>query len=1051
MLAQHLVSMAAMDEWEVDAVERLVTATQSFHDLSREQLENVLDMLDGRYPSDRFAELRPRIVWDRTNGTVHGRKGSRSLVVTNAGTIPDRGLYSVNLPDGRRVGELDEEMVYEARPGQTFLLGATTWRIEEITRDRVIVTPAPGAPGAVPFWKGDGIGRPAELGRAIGAFSREAVSREPTELAAEYDLDPRAANNLVTYLREQQQATRVVPSDETIVVERFRDEIGDWRLCILSPFGGRVHSAWGLALAAKIRNERDLEADAIWSDDGIVIHLPDADEPPPADLVLIDPGEIEDLIVAELSGSALFGARFRENAARSLLIPRAYPGKRTPLWQQRLKSQSLLEVARDFPRFPVILETYRECLQDVLDLPALGDLLTKLHSRQIGLVEVETPTASPFASSLLFDYVATHMYEGDTPNAERRAAALALDRDLLRELLGQEELRELIDPEALKEVEEQLQHRTEAGRAGDRDALQQLLRNLGDMTAAECDERVTEGYSAASMLEKLVAERRVAKVRVAGEERYIAAEDAGLYRDALGVPPPAGLPESFLEDHPDAMRALVRRWARTHGPFPTARLAERYGVDPSPALRELESEGALVRGELLPEGTEREWCDSEVLRRVRRASLARLRKEVEAADTTQLARFLPSWQNVDAFRRAGAGPDRLREALVPLQGVALTPKVWEADVLPRRLGAYSPSWLDELCTSGELVWVGAGARGRSDGRVALYFREDVRLAGPPPANAKLEAPTGEVHEAIRERLAAGPSFWLDLLTDLDHPAEDLHNALWDLAWSGVVTNDAFAPLRAPRLRAVPAEGQAPSSRYPRSSRLGGGRFSRRRPAATAIQGRWSLTAPLLANAPGPGARLRAQAELMLERYGIVTRETVLAEGIPGGFATLYSELGNLELLGTARRGYFVEGLGGAQFALPGAVERLRSLPEADGSFLLLAATDPANPYGASLPWPKLEGGRRPGRTPGAHLLTRDGEPIVFLERGGRGLLRLKPIEGPELEAAMRALAAAVAAGQLKKLAVEKLDGEPVIGSGHEQTLIAAGFSRGPRKLTASAR
>jgi len=1039
VLAQHLVSMAALDEWEVDAVERLVTATESFRELSREQLENVLDMLDGRYPSDRFAELRPRIVWDRTNGTIHGRKGARTLVVTNAGTIPDRGLYGVHLPDGRRVGELDEEMVYEARPGQTFLLGATTWRIEEITRDRVIVTPAPGAPGAVPFWKGDGIGRPAELGRAIGAFSREAVSREPAELAAEYDLDPRAANNLVAYLREQQQATRVVPSDETIVVERFRDEIGDWRLCVLSPFGGRVHSAWGLALAAKIRAERDLEADAIWSDDGIVIHLPDADEAPPADLVLIDPEEIEDLIVGELSNSALFGARFRENASRSLLIPRAYPGKRTPLWQQRLKSQSLLEVARDFPRFPVILETYRECLQDVLDLPALADLLRKLHARQIGLVEVETPTASPFASSLLFDYVATYMYEGDTPNAERRAAALALDRDLLRELLGQEELRELIDPAALEEVEEQLQHRSEAGRAGDRDALQQLLRNLGDLTAGECAERVGEGYSAASMLEKLIAERRVAKVRLGGEERFIAAEDAGLYRDALGVPPPGGLPETFLEDHPDAMRALVRRWARTHGPFPTARLAERYGVDPAPALRELEGEGALVRGELLPQGTEREWCDSEVLRRVRRASLARLRKEVEAADTRELARFLPSWQNVNAFRRAGAGPDRLREALVPLQGVALTPKVWEQDVLPRRLGAYSPAWLDELCTSGELVWVGAGALGRSDGRVALYFREDVRLAGPPPANVKLEAPAGEVHEAIRARLAAGPSFWLDLLADLDHPAEELHNALWDLAWSGGVTNDAFSPLRAPRLRAV------------NSPERHGRRFGRRRSiTGAAVQGRWSLTEPLFANAPGPGARLRAQAELMLERYGIVTRETVLAEGVPGGFATLYAELGNLELLGTARRGYFVEGLGGAQFALPGAVERLRSLPEADGAYLLLAATDPANPYGASLPWPKLEGGRRPGRTPGAHLLTRDGEPLVFLERGGRGILRLRPLEGPELEAAMRALAEEVAAGHLAKLAVEKLDGEPVIGSGHEQALIGAGFSRGPRKLTASA-
>jgi len=1038
VLAQHLVAMAALDEWEVDEVERLVTAAEPFHDLSREQLENVLDMLDGRYPSDRFAELRPRIVWDRTAGTMHGRKGARSLVVTNAGTIPDRGLYGVHLPDGRRVGELDEEMVYEARPGQTFLLGATTWRIEEITRDRVIVTPAPGVPGAVPFWKGDGIGRPAELGRAIGAFAREAVSREPKELAKEYDLDRRAAENLVAYLREQQNATRVVPSDETIVVERFRDEIGDWRLCVLSPYGGRVHAAWGLALSAKIRAERDLEADAIWSDDGIVVHLPDADAPPPADLVLVEPDEIEDLVVDELSGSALFGSHFRENAARSLLIPRAYPGKRTPLWQQRLKAQSLLEVARDFPRFPVVLETYRECLRDVLDLPSLAQLLRDLHSRRLNLVEVETPTASPFASSLLFDYVATYMYEGDTPNAERRAAALALDRDLLRELLGQEELRELIDPEALDEVEAQLQHRTEAGRAGDRDALQQVLRNLGDLSAEECEERVAEGYSAQSMLEKLVAERRAALVRVNGEERYIAAEQAGLYRDALGVPPPPGLPESFLAEQADPLVSLVRRYARTHGPFPTAQLAARYGVDPTPALRELERSGALVRGELLPGGSEREWCDADVLRRVRRSSLAHLRREVEPAARDRFARFLPSWQNVDAHRAAGAGPDRLREALVPLQGVALTPKVWEGDVLSRRLGAYSPTWLDELCTSGELVWIGAGARGRSDGRVALYFRDDVRLAGPPPANAKLESPEGEVHDAIRERLAAGPDFWLDLLADLDHPVEELHAALWDLAWAGEVTNDAFAPLRAPRLRAAPPSEQ------------GGRRFARSRARGQAVQGRWSLTAPLFEDAPAAGPRLRAQAELMLERYGIVTRETVLAEGVPGGFASVYAELGNLELLGTARRGYFVEGLGGAQFALPGAVERLRSLPEDDGSFLLLAATDPANPYGAALPWPKPASGRRPARAPGAHVLLRDGAPVLYVERGGKGIVRLAELDGEQLADAVKALADAVAAGCLPKLAVEKLDGEPVIGSGQEDALLDAGFSRGPRKLTLAA-
>jgi ATP-dependent Lhr-like helicase len=1038
VLAQQLVAMAALDEWEIDEVERLVTASEPFHDLSREQLENVLDMLDGRYPSDRFAELRPRIVWDRAEGTMHGRKGARSLVVTNAGTIPDRGLYGVHLPDGRRVGELDEEMVYEARPGQTFLLGATTWRIEDITRDRVIVTPAPGVPGAVPFWKGDGIGRPAELGKAIGAFAREAVSRKPEELAAEYDLDRRAAENLVAYLREQQTATRVVPSDETIVVERFRDEIGDWRLCILSPYGGRVHAAWGLALAAKIRAERELEADAIWSDDGIVIHLPDADEPPPADLVLIEPDEVEELVVGELAGSALFGSHFRENAARSLLLPRAYPGKRTPLWQQRLKSQSLLEVARDFPRFPVVLETYREVLRDVLDLPSLGELLRDLHSRKLSLVEVETPTASPFASSLLFDYVATYMYEGDTPNAERRAAALALDRDLLRELLGQEELRELIDPAALEDVEAQLQHRTEAGQAGDRDALQQVLRNVGDLTAAECEERVNEGYSAASMLAKLVDERRVALVRINGEERYIAAEDAGVFRDALGVPPPAGLPESFLEQHPDPLVTLVRRYTRTHGPFPTVQFASRYGIDPMPALRELERSGTLVRGELLPGGTEREWWVADVLRRVRRARLAHLRREVEPAGRDRFARFLPSWQNVDAHRAAGAGPDRLREALVPLQGVTLTPKVWEADVLPRRLGAYSPTWLDELCTSGEVVWIGAGARGRSDGRVALYFRDDVRLAGPPPANVKLDEPEGEVHDAIRDRLAAGPDFWLDLLADLDHPPEELHAALWDLAWAGEVTNDAFSPLRAPSRRATPPPEQR------------GRRFARRRAAGAAVQGRWSLTAPLFANAPAAGPRLRAQAELMLERYGIVTRETVLAEGIPGGFSSLYAELGNLELLGTARRGYFVEGLGGAQFALPGAVERLRSLPYEDGSFQLLAATDPANPYGASLPWPKPANGRRPARTPGAHVLMRDGSPLLYIERGGRGLVRLVELSEEELAATVRALAEEVGAGRLPKLALEKLDGDPVIGSGLEEALLGAGFTRAPRKLTLAA-
>src|SRR5213079_1896855 len=500
VLARQIVAISASDEVvAVDELHALITRTHSYSDLSKAQLENVLDMLDGRYPSSEFGDLRPRIVWDRVAGTIRARRGARQLAVTNAGTIPDRGLFAVTLPDGRRVGELDEEMVYEARPGQTFLLGASTWRIEDITRDRVVVTPAPGAPGAIPFWRGDSVGRPIELGRAVGEFSRWAVDVEPDELMRTHDLDERAARNLVAYLREQRDATRVVPSDRTIVVERFRDEIGDWRVCVLSPFGGRVHAAWGLALSARIREEYGLESDAIWSDDGIIVHLPGADEPPGGELMLIGPDELEGLVVGELGGSALFGARFRENAGRALLIPRAYPGRRTPLWQQRLKSQTLLEVARRYAQFPIVLETYRECLRDVLDVPGLHELLDKLHRREISLVEVETPTASPFASSLLFDYVATYMYEGDTPNAERRAAALSLDRDLLSELLGQEELRELISPEALAEVEADLQRVSDRTRAANADGLHDVLRAIGDLTASEAQARCIEAVSANRM------------------------------------------------------------------------------------------------------------------------------------------------------------------------------------------------------------------------------------------------------------------------------------------------------------------------------------------------------------------------------------------------------------------------------------------------------------------------------------------------------------------------------------------------------------------------
>jgi len=1107
----------------VDELFALVTRTHSYAELSRELLENVLDMLDGRYPSKEFGELRARIVWDRVAGTIRARKGARQLAIANAGTIPDRGLYAVTLPDGRRVGELDEEMVYEARPGQAFLLGASSWRIEEIGRDRVIVTPAPGAPGAVPFWKGDSVGRPRELGEAIGAFSRWAVEQDAETLQRDYDLDPRAARNLLNYLREQQSATRVLPSERTIVVERFRDEIGDWRICILSPYGGRVHSAWALALTARIRERFSLEADAISSDDGIVLHLPDLDADDVdslggrgfdlADLVLIEPDEVAQAVTAELGSSALFGARFRENAGRALLIPRAYPGRRTPLWQQRLKSQNLLEVAKRYADFPILLETYRECLRDVLDLPGLEGLLRGLHSREISLVEVETPTASPFASSLLFDYVATHMYEGDTPTAERRAAALSLDRDLLRELLGQEELRELIDPTALARLEDDLQCRSEIARATGRDGLHDVLRRVGDLTFAEVAERVLEGVDATGLLRGLERERRVVRLRVGGEERYVAADEAGLYRDALGAVPPGGLPEAFLQDVPDALRVLVARFARTHGPFTGEELQARYRVDASAVLRELERSGGLVRGELRPGGSEREWCDVEVLRRLRRASLAALRKEIEPADARALAAFLPSWQGVDRHGAGGlsgssAGVDRLREVLVPLQGLALPAEIWERDVLPRRIGAYSPAWLDSLCASGEVVWVGAGSLGRSSGRVALYFREDAPLIGPPSAprssgSGAGAAPSEPAHELLRERLARAPAFFTDLLAELDLAGETLREALWDLVWAGEATNDAWAPLRWPisdrshlalargggvagDARGESAAGGARAGRPVLSARSMGARSrfgARRRGAQAQVQGRWSLLASLFGEVsplPSPERR-RVLAELLLERYGIVTREQVLAEGIRGGFALLYDAFSQLETLGVCRRGYFVEGLGGAQFALPGAVERLRagrSSPggggEAGGAdapgdagkrTLVIAAADPAQPYGATLPWPKREGqDRRPARVAGAYVVMVGALPVLYVERGGRGLVTLAEApagsprasavtrdgEGDTLPRALAALAEAVRAGRIGKLALERIDGEPAIASELLDALVELGFHTGPRKLTLSA-
>jgi ATP-dependent Lhr-like helicase len=1034
VLAQQIVAMCSVDTLTVEEVHDVVTGAYPFADLSADLLENVLDMLAGRYPSDEFAELRPRLNWDRVAGTLTARSGAKMLAITSGGTIPDRGLYGVFTPEGSRVGELDEEFVYESRVGETMILGASTWRIEEITRDRVVVTPAPGEPGKMPFWHGDGLGRPLELGRAIGAFLRESPSWTDEQLAERCGLDELAVRNLRRYVEEEREVAGAVPTDRQVVVERFRDELGDWRVCVLTPFGARVHAPWALAVEHRMKERRSVEVQSMWSDDGFVLRLPEADEVPPTEDVLLDPDEIEELVVSEVANSALFASRFRENAARALLLPRRRPGSRTPLWQQRQRAADLLAVASQYGSFPILLETYRECLRDVFDLPGLVSLARDIRSRKVRVVSVETPRPSPFASSLAFAYIANFLYEGDAPLAERRAQALTLDRDLLAELLGDDELRELIDPASLASVEGELQHLDERRWARNVDDAADLLRRLGDLTREELAARSIAG-AGASFADELLASRRALAVRIAGEERLILAEDAGRYRDALGVQPPAGVPEAFLEAVPDALGTLVGRWARTHGPFVTAEPAARFAV-PLPLVEQVLNErterGVLLRGEFRPDGVEREWCDPEVLRLLRRRSLAALRKEVEPTEPEALARFLPAWHGVGSDHR---GLERLFDVVRQLQGVPIPASVLERDVLPARVADYSPRLLDELAAAGEVMWVGAGPLGRDDGRIALLLREQAALLLPDATGDRPD--TGE-HERLRELLSTrGACFFRDLAGADDRATLD---ALWDLVWAGEVTNDTFAALRSLTVGSAPAR----RSRRPRPGSL----TVLGPPRA---QGRWSLVSSALlgigAEPPSPTLRAHARAGVLLDRHGVLTREAVRGEGVSGGFAGVYPVLRAMEESGRIRRGYFVSGLGGAQFALPGAVDRLRSVrepaPAHDARAIVLAATDPANVHGVAVPWPEAVddvSGARPARAAGAYVVLVEGRASLYLDRGGKSLRALRPFDGSWESLAVDALTTLTADGRLKRLAVEKVAPEL------DEVLRAAGFVPTPKGL-----
>ncbi len=1054
VLAQQVVAATALDAWSVDDLFDLVRRSAPFTQLPRSAYDATLDLLSGRYPSDEFTELRPRIVWDRVTGTLTGRPGAQRLAVTSGGTIPDRGLFGVFLVGGegpgRRVGELDEEMVYESRVGDVFALGATSWRIEDITHDRVLVTPAPGVPGRLPFWKGDTLGRPAELGAAIGAFTRElaALPRDRATARAVRDgLDEYAAGNLLTYLHEQLEATNVLPSDRTLLVERFRDELGDWRLVVHSPYGTPVHAPWALAINARLRERYGVDGQAVASDDGIVIRIPDTEaEPPGGDVIVFDPDEIEGIVTTEVGGSALFASRFRECAARALLLPRRDPGRRSPLWQQRQRSAALLEVAAKYPSFPIVLEAVRECLQDVYDLPSLLALMRGVDRREVQVVDVSTHQPSPFARSLLFGYVAQFMYEGDSPIAERRAAALALDQGLLAELLGRAELRELLDPEVLAEVEAELQRLAPDRRARDPEGVVDLVRLVGPLSTDEVAARCVDGADAGEWLETLGRARRLVQVRMAGEERWAVVEDVGRLRDGLGVPVPPGTPDAFTEPFEDPLGDLVSRYARTHGPFTTEQVAVRLGLGSAVVrhtLQRLAAQGRVLDGEFRPAGSGTEWCDAEVLRRLRRRSLARLRQEIEPVEPEALGRFLGAWQHVSTGRRRGI--DGVLATIEQLAGCAVPASALEPLVLASRVPDYEPAYLDELTASGEVLWAGHAALPGSDGWVSLHLADQAHLTLPEPGLDELDHPRPELHQAVLDALAPGGAWFFRQLSDAVGSADDtaLSTALWDLVWTGRISNDTLTPLRALTRSGTPAHRSRRSP--PRTGRPG--RPSRTGPPQTA--GRWALLPELDTDAT---RRAHATAERLLDRHGVVTRGAVVSERVPGGFAAVYKVLSAFEDSGRCRRGYFVAGLGAAQFGTAGAIDRLRTFSEvpADGkpTALALAATDPANPYGAALPWPDSDGGHRPGRKAGAIVVLIDGVLTLYVERGGRTLLTWTD-EPDLLGPATASLAEAARRGSLGRMTVERADGEQLLGSGStplREALQTAGFVATPRGL-----
>ena len=1041
VLTQHTVAVVAVEDIHIDEWFNTVTRAYPYRDLDRDNFEAVIDLASGIYPSTDFSDLKPRIVYDRVSGMLSTRPGAQKVAVTNGGTIPDRGMFGVFLAAGdensgpRRVGELDEEMVYESRVGDVFTLGASSWRIEEITRDQVIVTPAAGHTGRLPFWSGDSVGRPYELGKAVGAFRRSSLS----DSATFPDLDDKAVTNLRSFLAEQMEATGIVPDEKSLVLERFRDELGDWRVVLHTPFGRGVNAAWALAVGAEVAQRTGFDPQAQAGDDGIVLRMPDADKDPGAELFTFNADDVEDIVTREVGNSALFASRFRECAARALLLPKRNPGKRAPLWQQRQRAEQLLDIARNYPRFPIILETVREVLRDVYDLPALKEVLSDLATRQIRITEVTTDQPSPFASSLMFNYTGAFMYEGDSPLAEKRAAALALDPSLLAKLLGTVELRHLLDQDIIDELHARLQWH---GRARSAEELADALRIIGPIPVDELHVHAT--FPNPLETAQLVLGDRVYVARINGRDHLIQTPDAAILRDGLGIPVPPGVPaqQSTISD---ALTQLVYRWARTRGPFVLHDLTHAFGLGASAALAALEPlirTGRITEGAFRVQAVGQEYVSTDVLKVLRSRSLAAARAATQPVSQSAFGRFLPEYAGLGAVDKQPmlAGADGTYAAIESLAGVRLPASAWESVVLPARVVDYSPIFLDELTATGEVIIVGAGQAGTYDPWLKILPADIAADLVDDPDDIGLTV----VEQALVDQLASGGGFPIrDVLASVPATTEEVREALWQLVAHGIVSPDSFAPIRA-RL----AGGKSAHRNRVRPGR------SRMRSVPPDLLGRWSLSPRASADAT---ERSLTRGQTWLQRYGVVTRGSVTSENVVGGFSLAYKVLSGFEEQGQAMRGYFIEGLGAAQFSTTAVIDRLRSFadsPDVSGwpsgtqhpAVHVLAAADPANPYGAALPWPVAG----PSRAAGALVVLIDGLLAAHLTRGGRTLTTFFdtfPTGIDHVEAmtsVVEGLAHTVSQGRMKPLVVETVNGEPVHTSLWLPTLRSAGVAMTPK-------